>query len=437
MPRAPVIVFVSLLPLATACSERVPSAPRAVPALTSRVLTCRADVRAGTLSCAPAGATGGVSGVSEISAEAIGRSGSPPQTERILGGQGVYVQLTSSNASYNATTHIFQADVTVQNLIAWPLGTPDGSRLTGVKVFFYSGPSTVAGTGTVFVQNADGSGTFTATNQPYFFYNQILQTEDVSSAKTWEWSVPITVTTFAFEVLVDAAVPPMTIPLPSEQGLTGSVNPACPGGSVVNAQTLLAWGGHPLSGYTWTLSPGSTFPTGTTVDPLTGIFHALPGSAVVSGTYTFSMTVSDDSTTATGTFPFIVGVDNSGVCGHAAFEQSHFTTFPLPDATVGAGFGASLYADGDGVLPWTWSLDSGGLPPGLVVDQSRGVVRGRPLSGAGQTFAFTVRVVDATATAAACPCAMYTIAVHGSPAAAALSVGSGSNADRGGLHGTP
>src|SRR5437588_3385595 len=212
MSRAPAIVFVSLLQLATACSERVPSAPRAVPALTSRVLTCRADVRAGTLSCAPAGATGGVSGVSEISAEAIGRSGSPPQTERILGGQGVYVQLTSSNASYNATTHIFQADVTVQNLIAWPLGTPDGSRLTGVKVFFYSGPSTVAGTGTVFVQNADGSGTFTATNQPYFFYNQILQTEDVSSAKTWEWSVPITVTTFAFEVLVDAAVPPMTIP---------------------------------------------------------------------------------------------------------------------------------------------------------------------------------------------------------------------------------
>ena len=67
MPRAPVIVFVSLLPLATACSERVPSAPRAVPALTSRVLTCRADVRAGTLSCAAPGATGGVSGASQIS----------------------------------------------------------------------------------------------------------------------------------------------------------------------------------------------------------------------------------------------------------------------------------------------------------------------------------------------------------------------------------
>ena len=196
MPRAPAIVLVSLLQLATACSERVPSAPRAAPALTSRALTCRADVRAGTLSCAAPGATGGVSGASQISADVI------------LGGQGIYVQLSSSNVSYDATTQIFRADVTLQNLTPLILGTPDGTTATGVKVFFWSGPSVVSGTGAVSVANADGVGTFTGTNQPFFLYDEILPPGTVSATRTWQWAVPNTVGTFVFEVLVDAALPP-------------------------------------------------------------------------------------------------------------------------------------------------------------------------------------------------------------------------------------
>src|SRR5439155_1520783 len=43
--------------------------------------------------------------------------------------------------------------------------------------------------------------------QPYFLYNQIIQTEQVSAARTWQWSVSNTVSTFAFQVLVDAAAP--------------------------------------------------------------------------------------------------------------------------------------------------------------------------------------------------------------------------------------
>ncbi len=66
------------------------------------------------------------------------------------------------------------------------------------------------------------------------------------------------------------------------------------------------------------------------------------------------------------------------------------------DAKAGAGHGASLYADGRGTLPWTWSLLTGNLPPGLVIDQAR-IVRGTPfLSAAGQTFTFTVRIKDST-----------------------------------------
>ena len=195
MSPARTIVFVSLLQLATACSERGPSAPRAAPALTSRVVSCRADVRAGTLTCVGPSASDRGSGAARISADVI------------LGGQGTYVQLSSSNVSYDATTQIFQADVTLQNLTPLTLGTPDGTTVTGVKVFVSSGPSVVSGTGTVSVANADGVRTFTGTNQPFFLYDEILPQGTVSATRTWQWAVPSTVGTFVFEVLVDAAAP--------------------------------------------------------------------------------------------------------------------------------------------------------------------------------------------------------------------------------------
>src|SRR5207249_3668281 len=76
--------------------------------------------------------------------------------------------------------------------------------------FFFSGPTVTSGSGAVTVANADGTGTFMGTSQLYFFYNQILPTGNVSAAKTWEWSVPATVRTFAFQVFVDAGAPQET-----------------------------------------------------------------------------------------------------------------------------------------------------------------------------------------------------------------------------------
>src|SRR5690242_5835220 len=195
MPPARAIAFMSLLPLATACREGGPSAPRAAPALTSQVVTCRADVRAGTLTCVGPSASDNGSGASRISADVI------------LGGQGTYVQLSSSNVSYDATNEIFQADVTVQNLTPLTLGTPDGATVTGVKVFFHSGPNVVSGSGAVSVANADGVGTFSGSNQPFFLYDEIVPPGQVSTARTWQWVVPGTVGTFEFAVLVDAAAP--------------------------------------------------------------------------------------------------------------------------------------------------------------------------------------------------------------------------------------
>jgi hypothetical protein len=160
------------------------------------MVQCRADVGAGALTCEPPVMEGSFA----------------PQLSIIVGGQGVYVQLTSSNVSYSAATEIFQADVTVQNLMSQSLGTLDGSTATGVKVFFHTGPDVTSGTGTVTVRNADGTGAFTGSSQPYHEYVEILSTGDISAPKTWEWDVSSTVQTFVFEVYVEADVPPEAWP---------------------------------------------------------------------------------------------------------------------------------------------------------------------------------------------------------------------------------
>lgn len=126
----------------------------------------------------------------------------------IIGNQGVYVKLTSSNVTYDPVTDTLAFDVTVQNLMNEAMGTPDGTTpgLDGIRVFFRSGPTVTVGSGEVTVANADGTDAFTAGNQPYFRYDQILTTNQVSDPKTWKLIVPQEATTFTFKLLVDCDV---------------------------------------------------------------------------------------------------------------------------------------------------------------------------------------------------------------------------------------
>src|SRR2546426_3703504 len=166
------VTLVALCGLAAACTDHnLPSGPESTEPspFTSELVACQVDVRGRTLSCGAPRAVSTGAGTATLSADVI------------LGGQGTYVQLSSSNVGYDAPAHIFHADVTVQNLTALTLGTPDGSTVTGVKVFFHSGPSVVSGTGAVTVANADGAETFTATNQAYFLYSQTLPMNQVSA----------------------------------------------------------------------------------------------------------------------------------------------------------------------------------------------------------------------------------------------------------------
>jgi hypothetical protein len=178
----------------TACSDRQPVAPRepsAPPPLATRALSvfdCTASIH-GTLNCDPvSGSAGQASGV-------------------LIGGQNVFVKLTSSNVSYDAGTEIFQFDVTVKNLMNEAIGTADGivADPDGIQVFFHH-LGVTSGTGAISVANADGTATFTSGNQPYFAYHEILARNAVSSARTWQLSMPPTVETFGFTLFVETDV---------------------------------------------------------------------------------------------------------------------------------------------------------------------------------------------------------------------------------------
>jgi hypothetical protein len=176
-----------------ACADRTPVSPLAPGSLPTELtrLECRATVAQHKIECVR---------LDPVQVNAA------PRSDRIYGGQDVYVKLASANTAYDGGTQIFSSDVTVQNLASQSIGTPDGTTVSGVDVFFASGPSVTSGGAgsSVAVFNADGTSTFTNTGQPYFKYNQILTPYQVSNARNWQFQITGSVSTFVFTVYISA-----------------------------------------------------------------------------------------------------------------------------------------------------------------------------------------------------------------------------------------
>jgi hypothetical protein len=206
--------------LAAACTDSAsPTAtePDPPPSPAIQVVSCTASVTLGSVEC----------GVDDDAA--LG--------DRVVGGQGVYVRLLSSNVAYAAGT--FSFDVAVQNLSNLPFATSDGAtrHANGIRIFFHDDPA-VTGTGSVVVSNPTGTGTFTGSAQPYFQYggtvggmdgeelgaDGILTSGETSSARQWQLSVPATVSSFTFQVYVSTATPSGEIATVAPQ--VSEVNPA-------------------------------------------------------------------------------------------------------------------------------------------------------------------------------------------------------------------
>lgn len=130
--------------------------------------------------------------------------------------------------------------------------------------------------------------------------------------------------------------------------------------------------------YTWTITSGA-LPTGLSLNGSTG---AITGTPTVVGTFDYTVSVADASTTASFTNCSIT-VDpwgeldcNDPPMGLIGMPYTH--TFTL---TLHGGTG-----------PFAWSITAGALPTGLTLDPDTGVVSGTPTEDGN--FTYTVTVTD-------------------------------------------
>lgn len=156
-------------------------------------LTCTFTRELTAISCQPSSAGG-----KSVSASVIYGTGSP--------GTAQYGIFYAVNLVKNLTTQKWSFTAYVQNLLKQSIGTLNGTSVTGVKVFVTDFHAT-AGTGTVSVANPDGTGTFTAPNQPYFNYNSIVTPSGYTANKVWQFNVPNTVTAVSMSILISTDFP--------------------------------------------------------------------------------------------------------------------------------------------------------------------------------------------------------------------------------------
>jgi hypothetical protein len=132
-------------------------------------------------------------------------------------------------------------------------------------------------------------------------------------------------------------------------------------------------------GYDWSTS---TIPSGYTLTP-NGSIATLSGTPVAGSPPTFSL-VCTDSGAGTSTYPLTLPV------GSTPFPPviSTFLTTRMPGGKVGKSWRLELGAAGGVGTGYSWSIASGSLPPGLVLNTENtvAVIEGVPLATGNWTF---------------------------------------------------
>ncbi len=134
--------------------------------------------------------------------------------------------------------------------------------------------------------------------------------------------------------------------------------------------------------YSWRVESG-TLPPGLTLigSPNTATIEGMPTGA---GTYEFTLAVTDSGTPVkTAMQSYIVNI----------YSEMTIDTVKIRSAVRGATYSEDILVSG-GEPPYTWSLVSGNLPPGLKLNSTTGHLSGTTRMVGSESVTFTVRVTD-------------------------------------------
>ncbi len=149
-----------------------------------------------------------------------------------------------------------------------------------------------------------------------------------------------------------------------------------------NQQLFFAGGRPPVQ---WALASGA-LPPGLTLNATSGIISGRPTQA---GTFTFTARVVDQDNQNATSSSLSITIQLGPL--------SVINTGAQTAGRTGADYSLQLIGNG-GALPYRWSLATGGLPPGLALNTSTGMISGKPTDVG--TFTFTVRITDSTSASA-------------------------------------
>ncbi len=296
-------------------------------------------------------------------------------------------KLAVSQTSYAAATLVPGSPVTY-TVVASSSGAAENSPVT-VTQTLPSGVLPVAASGTGWVCGPPSGQQISCTNSTSPFTSGTITVNGVVNS-TGVTPALIQTSTSAVASSGDASpatsssAPPGTVPAaPNVTGVSPTNGPA--GGD--NDVTI---SGTNLSGAT-AIEVGTTaeFAAGT---PTTLVLCSSPAPGCFTVTSATSLDISDMPAHAAGSVR--VSVVSLGIAGTGAYTYNPGPAllFPAPPSgEAGVVYSDQLTVTG-GTSPFTWSVSTGTLPPGVTLGASTGLLSGTPTTAG--TYSFTVKVTD-------------------------------------------